>query len=169
MNVGIILYFAYIYTNYIETVFRCQEKLLKLLAFIADVNDNRIKEVVDDSAILADIRDDVARFSQDKEVQAMLLAEQFQEADLRSAKSEAIRKGHEEGFNEGHEEGFNEGHEEGFNEGLKEGFDKGGRSILFDLVRSGDLDVSVAAKRLGMDNDVFLSEMQKSDSDPEKR
>lgn len=91
----------------------------------------------------------------------MLLAEQFQEADLRSAKSEAIRKGHEEGFNEGHEEGFNEG--------LKEGFDKGGRSILFDLVRSGDLDVSVAAKRLGMDNDVFLSEMQKSDSDPEKR
>ena len=86
--------------------------LLKLLAFIADVNDNRVKEGIVSDNLLTDIRDDVARFAQGKEGQAMLLAEMLYEADLRAVKAAMKAEGRAEGKAEGRTEGRAEGRAE---------------------------------------------------------
>ena len=93
------------------------DEILKFLALIADVNDNKVKDEINKNAMLKDIRDDALRFSQDKEVQAMLLAEQFYEADLKAMESAAKKKGHREGFTEGKLEGKAIGRAEGIAEG----------------------------------------------------
>ena len=52
--------------------------LLKLFALIADINNEKVVQESTNNKLLADIREDVFRFTRDKEVQHMLLADDIE-------------------------------------------------------------------------------------------
>ena len=87
--------------------------LLKLLAMIADINNDKVKEMTLGDEMYDDIRKEVDAFSKDKEVQAMLLEEEMARADWVTGINAARREGHAEGRAEGRAEGHAEGHAEG--------------------------------------------------------
>ncbi|WP_049945157.1 PD-(D/E)XK nuclease family transposase [Butyrivibrio sp. AC2005] len=84
--------------------------LLKLLAMIADINNDKVKEMTQGDEMYDDIRKEVDAFSKDKEVQAMLLEEEMARADWVTGINAARREGHAEGHAEGRAEGRAEEH-----------------------------------------------------------
>ena len=80
---------------------------------IADINNDKVKEMTQGDEMYDDIRKEVDAFSKDKEVQAMLLEEEMARADWVTGINAARREGHAEGRAEGRAEGHAEGHAEG--------------------------------------------------------
>lgn len=78
------------------------KELLLWLATIADVNDPLVSEKAVQDKSLIELRDELCRFAQDKEVQAMLLADQFAQADFNTAIN-TIRQEEKRRFNEARE------------------------------------------------------------------
>ena len=88
-------------------------ELLKLFAFIADINNDKVIKETVQNQLLDDIREDVISFTRDKEVQQMILAEDLAIMDWNSNMKLAHQKGHAEGHAEGIAEGAAEKHAEG--------------------------------------------------------
>ena len=59
-------------------------ELLKLLAMIADVNNEKVKQAISKNKMFQDICNEAIMFSKEKEVQAMMLAEKLAVADWNS-------------------------------------------------------------------------------------
>lgn len=87
-------------------------ELLQLLAMIADINNDKVIRETVDNKLLDDIRNEVAVFSQNKEVQAMLLEEKMAILDWNTNRAAARAEGRAEGREEGRAEGRAEGREE---------------------------------------------------------
>ena len=73
-----------------------QVELLKLLALIANINNELIISEANNNQLLNDIRNDVFKFSRDKEVQLMILAEEMAAMDWYSGINQARREAHAE-------------------------------------------------------------------------
>ena len=73
-------------------------ELLKLFAFIADINNDKVLRETVQNQLLDDIREDVISFTRDKEVQQMILAEDLAILDWNSNMKLAHQKGHAEGL-----------------------------------------------------------------------
>lgn len=71
-------------------------ELLKLLAMIADVNNEKVKQAINGNKMCEDICREASIFSRDKEVQAMLLEEKMAIADWNSNRSAGRSEGREE-------------------------------------------------------------------------
>ncbi len=91
-------------------------ELLELLALIADINNEKIVKKSENNKFLSCIREDVFRFTQSKEVQQMILAEDLAIMDWNSslsyAKREAAAEGRAEGITAGRMEGQAESKDE---------------------------------------------------------
>ena len=113
-----------------------------LLSMIADINNEKVRSGVKrlQNEMLADIYDEVKELSQEKEVQAMLLAEKYAQADLNAAFSFQWNKGKAEG--------------------RAEGIISGGSDMLFQLVADGDLPLEKAAKKMGVSKQEFTKRMR---------
>ncbi len=83
-------------------------ELLELLAMIADINNEKVRNDTEGKMFFDDIRKDVIEFSADKEVQTMLLEEKMAILDMQMTKEEGRAEGHAEGRAEGHTEGQTE-------------------------------------------------------------
>lgn len=83
------------------------KELQILLSALYNVNHPVVRRCTKDNNMLEDIIVEVEKMSEDKEVQAMLLAEKYAEADLNAMKSYALRTGRQEGRKEGRQEGEN--------------------------------------------------------------
>ncbi|WP_026529133.1 PD-(D/E)XK nuclease family transposase [Butyrivibrio sp. VCD2006] len=68
-------------------------ELLELLAMIADINNDKIKNDTEGKPFFDDIRKEVSEFSADKEVQAMLLEEKMAILDMQMTKAEGKVEG----------------------------------------------------------------------------
>ena len=88
-------------------------ELLELLALIADINNEKVIEQSEDNDFIYHIREDVFKFTQSKEVQQMILAEDLAIMDWNSSLSYAKREAAAEGRAEGRAEGLAEGRAEG--------------------------------------------------------
>ena len=82
-------------------------ELLELLALIADINNEKIIRKSLSNELLCDIREDVFRFTRDKGVQQMILAEDLARMDWNSSLNAAKRQGTAEGRAEGRAEAEN--------------------------------------------------------------
>ncbi|WP_026658421.1 PD-(D/E)XK nuclease family transposase [Butyrivibrio sp. AC2005] len=71
-------------------------ELLKLLAMIADINNDKVLEKTQGNVMFDDIRKEVDAFSKDKEVQAMLLEEKMARSDWVTGINAARREGRAE-------------------------------------------------------------------------
>ena len=105
-------------------------ELLRLLAMIADINNEKIMSDTKGEKFFDDIRKEVSEFSADKEVQAMLLEEKMVIFDMQMTKEEGRTEGRAEGRAEGRVEGQTEGRAE-----VKDVF-----SWLFSSGRAGDVE-----------------------------
>ena len=81
-------------------------ELQLLLAALYDINDERVLEKAKENNMLKEIISEARKMSQDKEVQAMLLAERYASADLRAMRSYERNEGIREGKREGKDEAF---------------------------------------------------------------
>ena len=79
-------------------------ELLGLLALIADINNEKVIHESSGNMLLSGIREDVYRFTQSKEVQQMILAEDLARMDWNSSINSAKREGVAEGLAEGRAE-----------------------------------------------------------------
>ena len=113
------------------------KELQLLISMIADINNPKVMSAIDENKFLKDIYTDVYKMSQNKEVQAMILAEKYADADYNAMKSYARREGLEEGRAEGRAEGIAEGREEGREEGRAEGIADGIEAMILELRESG--------------------------------
>lgn len=77
-------------------------ELLELFALIADINCDKVTEGSANNRFLNDIREDVYRFTQSKEVQQMIFAEDIARMDYYSSINAARREAAAEGRSEGH-------------------------------------------------------------------
>ena len=71
-------------------------ELLKMLAMIADINNDKVIAETKDNSLFDDIREEVAECSKDKEVQAMLLEEKMAILDWEANRNDARREGREQ-------------------------------------------------------------------------
>ncbi len=88
------------------------------------------------------------------EVKVMLLTEYNEEKVLKMERKE--------GWAEGKAEGKAEGRAEGLSEGIAVGRNEGKVLAFADLVSEGILTVSDAARRVGMTEDEFITELRKN-------
>ena len=93
------------------------DRLQKWLAMIADVNDEKVRSTAAEDETLSAIQVEIRNMSQDKEVQAMLIQEQFDLMDWTSYGEEREEKGRAEGEAKGRAEGEAIGRAEGRAEG----------------------------------------------------
>ncbi len=77
------------------------------------------------------------------------------DAEIKTAKEDAMREGKLEGMREGMREGRKEGMREGRKEGMREGRKEGVLAALASLVKDGLLNIKEAAKRAGMSEKDF--------------
>lgn len=77
------------------------KELQILLSALYDVNHLAVRKCTKDSDMLKDIIIEVGKMSEDKEVQAMLLAEKYAEADFNAVKSYERKEGIEIGIHKG--------------------------------------------------------------------
>ena len=113
------------------------DRLQKWLAMIADVNDEKVRSTAAEDETLSAIQDEIRNMSQDKEVQAMLIQEQFDLMDWTSYGEEREEKGRAEGEAKGRAEGEAKGRAEGEAKGRAEGEAKGraeGENRLAELI-----------------------------------
>ena len=94
-------------------------ELLKLFALIADINNEKVKEECDSNRFLRDIREDVYKFTQDKEVQQMIYAEDIAMADYYSSLNGA-RKEERAGIIELYKWLHSKGRDEDFEKGTND-------------------------------------------------
>ena len=91
-------------------------ELLELFALMADINNEKIVQQAENNRLLKDIREDVFRFTQSKEVQQMILADDLARMDWNSNMKFARKEGKAEGRAEGKAEGLAEGKTEAVTE-----------------------------------------------------
>ena len=80
------------------------KELQLLLAMVADINDEKVRQQIKGHKIMEDIYEEVFRLSQEKEVQAMWFAEKYAAADWNSAMEFQRRKGERKGIQKNKEE-----------------------------------------------------------------
>ena len=114
-------------------------ELQLLLAAIADINNEAVNNAKDRLPMLKEICNEVAELSHTKEVQTMLLAEKYAQADLDAALAYKELEGEAKGEARGEA--------------------RGGNKMLYQLVQNGDLTVAVAAKNMGVSEEEFKDKM----------
>ena len=116
-------------------------ELLKLLATIADINNDSVRGATSGEAFFDDIRDEVMLFSRNKEVQAMLLDEDFARLDWNSNYQSGVERGLEQGREQGLEQGLN---------------------ALFSLVDQGRITEEEAAQSFNMPLEAFREKREQA-------
>lgn len=127
------------------------DELQLWLSSIADINDYCVRRMTEGNVQLQSIQDELHILSQDKEVQAMITAEELARMDYYSAKSEARKLG----LAEGREAGLAEGREAGLAEGREAGLAEGRNSEVFSSVQAGDYSLRRGMEKLHLNEIEF--------------
>ena len=96
-----------------ETTDGWPDELQLWLSMFADVNDEMVKKAADKDEDLVKIMKEASDMAQEKEVQNMLLQEDFVRMDWATHRHQARDEGRNEGFNDGRIEGLAEGEIQG--------------------------------------------------------
>lgn len=114
-------------------------RLQLMLSLLADSNDPKVLGNAGKDPMLSEMVQEAREVSQEKEVQAMLLAEKYAAADINAVKSYERN--------------------EGLREGRREGRREGGNTMLYGLVSKNKLSIKEAAEEANMSEETFRNNM----------
>ena len=129
-----------------------------LLALMADVNDKDVQLEAEKVPVLSSICSNVSLYVQEKEVQTMLLAEKFAQADLNAMRTTMLREGLEQGLEQGRAQGLEQGRAQGLEQGRAQGRVEGSNEMLYSLAARRKISLEDAAEEAGVDVDTFRAQ-----------
>ena len=105
-----------------------------------------IKEVAEDTGILADLIGKYERGERNPKIETSIKLANYYSVPIKYLvevpnELEQLLVGHDKGYTDGHSDGYGDGYKDGYEDGIKKGIELGRKKILMEIAKAYDINL----------------------------